>query len=451
MKKLNITFCSFPDFSGNAKALYEYMEKTYKDKMNYTWVVYNKNSVDRLKEKGINVVLMGTEEFKSYIPKTNVFFTTQGNLDGDKIKCKNAVYIELWHGIGPKPVGFAQKKPSKDDIKGYGNIGRIVDYFIVPSEFWKTIFGAVFKVEYNRVKDLGMPIVDYFKYSDGKKNLSKIINADISKYKKIIMYMPTFKQGFNHSDVKNISNNIFNFNKEYKEEILDNFLEEKNYLLCVKKHPGDVSNFNFKNYKNIISIDEDVLFSNDLSVNEILNAFDLMITDYSSIGTEFVFFDKPILYVIGDYNEYKENRGVYFDDLDFWMPGPKSTNIENLKFEIDKLLNETEYFKTERENRRKLWYGDTKDGGCDKICDLLFDNDGQLLNTVERHNSELINLKIRNEKMKKTINNDRRKIKNQKERIKYLENLEQELASIKYSRSYRFIEKIKSIFKNSTK
>ena len=451
MKKLNITFCSFPDFSGNAKALYEYMEKTYKDKMNYTWVVYNKNSVDRLKEKGINVVLMGTEEFKSYIPKTNVFFTTQGNLDGDKIKCKNAVYIELWHGIGPKPVGFAQKKPSKDDIKGYGNIGRIVDYFIVPSEFWKTIFGAVFKVEYNRVKDLGMPIVDYFKYSDGKKNLSKIINADISKYKKIIMYMPTFKQGFNHSDVKNISNNIFNFNKEYKEEILDNFLEEKNYLLCVKKHPGDVSNFNFKNYKNIISIDEDVLFSNDLSVNEILNAFDLMITDYSSIGTEFVFFDKPILYVIGDYNEYKENRGVYFDDLDFWMPGPKSTNIEDLKFEIDKLLNETEYFKTERENRRKLWYGDTKDGGCDKICDLLFDNDGQLLNTVERHNSELINLKIRNEKMKKTINNDRRKIKNQKERIKYLENLEQELASIKYSRSYRFIEKIKSIFKNSTK
>ena len=40
------------------------------------------------------------------------------------------------------------------------------------------------------------------------------------------------------------------------------------------------------------------------------------------------------------------------------------------------------------------WYGDTKDGGCDKICGLLFDNDGHLLDTVQRHNSELINLKI---------------------------------------------------------
>ena len=27
MKKLNITFCSFPDFTGNARALYEYMIK----------------------------------------------------------------------------------------------------------------------------------------------------------------------------------------------------------------------------------------------------------------------------------------------------------------------------------------------------------------------------------------------------------------------------------------
>lgn len=36
MKKLNITFCSFPDFAGNAKALYEYMIKRYEDNMNYT-------------------------------------------------------------------------------------------------------------------------------------------------------------------------------------------------------------------------------------------------------------------------------------------------------------------------------------------------------------------------------------------------------------------------------
>ena len=447
MKKLNITFCSFPDFSGNAKALYEYMVKTYKNKMNYTWIVYNKKSVDKLKTKDINAILMDTYEFKKYIPKTNVFFTTQGNLDGDKVKCKNAIYVELWHGIGPKPVGFAQKNPSKDDIKGYGNIGRIVDYFIVPSEFWKTIFGAIFKVEYNRIKDLGMPILDYFKYSDGRKNLSKLLNRDLSKYKKIIMFMPTFKQGFNHSDVEHVSNNIFNFNKEYDEELFDKFLRDNNYLLCIKKHPGDISKLNFQSYNNIISIDEEMLFEKNLSVNEVINAFDLMITDYSSIGTEFVYFDKPILYVVGDYNEYKENRGIYFDNLDFWTPGPKCMNISSLKIEIKKLLNDKEYFKDLRDKCRELWYGNTKDGGCDKICNLLFNSDGQLLDTIERHESELIKLEVEKNKQKKIIKRNKQKIKEQKERIKYLENLEQELASIKYSRSYKIVKNISKLNK----
>ena len=98
MKKLNITFCSFPDFSGNAKALYEYMNKRYKDNMNYIWIVYNEDSVKILEKKGIKAILIGTEEFKSYITTTNVFITTQGNLDGDKLKAKDSVYIELWHG-----------------------------------------------------------------------------------------------------------------------------------------------------------------------------------------------------------------------------------------------------------------------------------------------------------------------------------------------------------------
>ena len=38
--------------------------------------------------------------------------------------------------------------------------------------------------------------LDYFKNSNGRKNISKVLNIDCSKYKKIIIYMPTFKKGF---------------------------------------------------------------------------------------------------------------------------------------------------------------------------------------------------------------------------------------------------------------
>ena len=50
MKKLNITFCSFPDFTGNARALYEYMIKRYGNNMNYTWIVHEEKNFDKVKK-----------------------------------------------------------------------------------------------------------------------------------------------------------------------------------------------------------------------------------------------------------------------------------------------------------------------------------------------------------------------------------------------------------------
>ena len=58
MEKLNITFCSYPDFGGNAKALYEYMKKRYKDQMNLVWIVYNDESVMNLKLRNTFLRLM---------------------------------------------------------------------------------------------------------------------------------------------------------------------------------------------------------------------------------------------------------------------------------------------------------------------------------------------------------------------------------------------------------
>ena len=439
MKKLNITFCSFPDFAGNAKALYEYMVKTYNDNMNYTWIVYNEATVEILKKNGINAILIGTDEFKKYIPKTNVFFTTQGNLDGDKLKAKNSIYIELWHGVGPKPSGFAQENPSKDDIRGYENIGEVVDYFIVPSDFWKTIWGATFKVEYSRIKSLGMPIFDYFKSADGKYNLSKILNRDLSKYKKIIMYMPTFRKGFNHNDVLNESGNVFNIRKDYDFEKLNKYLEKKRYLLCIKPHPGEMSKFAIKESENIAIVSESKMLEHQISVNEIMNAFDLLITDYSSIGTEFLFLNRPVLFNVCDIEEYKKNRGLLFGDSDFWFPGPTFRTQKELIEETEKLLNDKNYYLNERENKKKLWFGSLKDGGCKQICCFLFENNNISTN-VKRHKSEIIELRLLEKKQKSII-------QEQTQTIKKLTESDIRLKQIEASKSWKLLEKIRKIGK----
>lgn len=441
MKKLNITFCSFPDYSGNAKALYEYMNSRYKDNMNYTWIVYDKKSVENLRKQGINSIQIGTNEFKKYIPKTDVFFTTQGNLDADKIKAKNSIYIELWHGIGPKPIGFLQKNPSEDDLLGYSNISNIVDYFVVPSDFWKVIWGAIFKVESRRILPLGLPLLDYFNNSNGKDKLSTILKIDLSQYKKVIMYMPTFKNAFNHSDVKKITSNIFNFDKKYSEKELNDFLKKNDYLLIVKKHPAEQTKLKMKSTSNIIIMDEDLLKDNLVSINEIINGFDMLITDYSSIGTEYIYLNKPILFAAGNLIEYQENRGFIFGKYDMWTPGPVCDNIEDLCSETKKLLDNSKYFENERIKAKKLWFGDRNDGGCAEICDFLFDN-YKISDNVVRVKSDFTRIVDENRKLK------RQKIEND-EKISQLgaknAQITEQLEKITNSKGWKFLEKIRSI------
>lgn len=434
MKKLNITFCSFPDYAGNAKALYEYMIKRYKDNMNYTWIVYNELTVKILKEKGINAILIGTDEFRKYIPKTNVFFTTHANLAGDKIKAKNSVYIELWHGIGPKPVGFLTENLSAKDMRWYNFLKETIDYVIVPSELWRSLMSAMFNINVQRILPLGLPLLDEIKNSNGKENLSKLLNTDVNKYNKIIMYMPTFKNGCGRkNESKYNENNILNF-YDYSDEDLIEYLKENNYLLIVKRHPSDESKYiNIEN-NYIKNIDNNMLNKLGLNVNSILNAGDLLITDYSSVGAEFSFLDKPVIYVATDLEEYTENRGIILKDYDFWTE-------KNYCFSYDELISKINLFigKKKRIKNRKELYGNLQNGGCREICDFLFE-ENKISSNVKRYKSELFELKEKND-----IQNE--VIEEQISTIKKLTESDIRLKEIENSKGWKILEKIRKLRK----
>ncbi len=432
MSRLNITFCSFPDFSGNAKALYEYMQKQYKKNMNYTWIVYNESSVKILKEKKINVILIGTDEFKKYIKTTDVFFTTHVNLSGDKEKTSDALYVELWHGIGPKPVGFLANKLSKSDRKWYNSLREVIDYIIVPTDFWKVIFSSIFNVEGDRIKSLGLPLLDEIKNSEGKKNINNILNIDIDKYKKVILYAPTFKSGCGRTLESKINpNNIMDL-KEYSDEKLNKYLENNNYLLIVKRHPSEECEYKILETDNIKNISSEMLEKNGMDINNILNAFDLLITDYSSLGIEFNFLNRPVIYLSTYINEYKDNRGIIFDDYDFWTDSIYCDCYDDLINNIDRYINKKYISKN-----RNLYYGKLTDGGCKNICDYFFE-DYKLKESVNKYKSVLLDTLNQNRVLEDTINE-------QENTIKKLTESDIELRQIKNSKGYKIVENVRKI------
>ena len=61
-KKLIVTFCSFPDYSSNAKPLYQYMKKRYKDAMRFVWIVRTDEGYKELKSQNIEVYKIYSKE-----------------------------------------------------------------------------------------------------------------------------------------------------------------------------------------------------------------------------------------------------------------------------------------------------------------------------------------------------------------------------------------------------
>ena len=177
----------------------------------------------------------------------------------------------------------------------------------------------MFNINVQRILPLGLPLLDEIKKSNGRQNLEKVLGIDIGKYKKIIMYMPTFKKGCGRKLESTYNKqNILNF-YDYSDNDLIKYLKGNNYLLVVKRHPSDEAQYAEIENDNIKNLNNNMLNKLGLNVNNILNASDLLITDYSYIGTEFSFLDKPVIYIATDLEEYKNNRGIILDDYNFWV------------------------------------------------------------------------------------------------------------------------------------
>ena len=289
------------------------------------------------------------------------------------------------------------------------------------------------------IKDMG----SFFAYSNGKENLEKVTNSKLDKYKKIIFYMPTFRKGCDREQESSLNqNNIFNL-EPYQEEKLVEFLKQNDYLLCIKKHPSEELNTVDLQNENIKIIKEEDLINNNITINEILNASDLMITDYSSLGVEYLFFNKPVIYINTDSEEYSQNRGIIFGNSDFWMVGDKVHQIDGLLSSIDSALQSDYKPSEEYLQKRQLWFGDLKDGGCENICNYFFN--GYKLNKDLVRRVDYIKLyKDRVDEVSKILDEKNEVIADRENRIKELDIF---ISNIINSKGWKFLEKIRGVKK----
>ena len=138
-------------------------------------------------------------------------------------------------------------------------------------------------------------------------------------------------------------------------------------LLILKKHRlHKMGEVNTSKLNNIIYIDDPWLDRNKVQLYEFLHETDALITDYSSIGIDYLLLDRPIGFTLDDYEMYKESRGFTVENPIEYMPGKHIYNLDDfVDFITETGKNEDPHKEKRKEITKKLHME------CDCYCQSL--------------------------------------------------------------------------------
>lgn len=279
-------------------------------------------------------------DYYKHLAKSKLIVTTQGLT---KLRRKT-IHLELWHGFATKKGGLMGRR-----MKDPANRPDIVCCY---SNFDAVLKNARLGLTIDNYVVTGAPRNDYLFAEDGHRNLEKLFRTKFNDEKKVL-FAPTFRIGYGLIEGKRSFENIFDF-ENFDVKKFHSFLDSNRVLLFIKPHPVEEKLFRAKirtfETDRIRIIDSEVLQKEKLDLYKLLNGFDLLITDYSSIYFDWLLLNKPVIFVPVDMKEYWEKRGGWLlEPYDFWAAGPKCTDQESLQREIIKCLEDPSYY----EDRRK--------------------------------------------------------------------------------------------------
>ena len=265
-------------------------------------------------------------------------------------KRKNQIHVSAWHGFPLKLIGYFDSASPNTDFMNLKVITAQSDIITATSRTCQLNMSGMLSVDPNKVKVTGFPRNDLLYTENGKENLKKLLNVDLNS--KFIFYLPTMRKGLK-DEGKQFEDNIFNYD-DYDVHALDVFLAENNAYIVAKFHFADQEYYkknNFEIPKRMILLDTSTMNEQLLTIYHIMNAFDVLITDYSSVYVDYLLLDRPIVFSCPDLEKYKKDRGFVVEDPSLLMPGTLVRNQKELinslracDFEKDKRKNMMSYF-----------------------------------------------------------------------------------------------------------
>lgn len=370
-KKNIIIFTSFPDASENSFAVFDYLTKKEKyKKYLMVWLINDYNKINKIKNNtfklysNLNTKYIKRNSFLGlyYYFRSKYIFCTHGIFSGVGLS-KGQVKVNLWHGMPLKRIGLLDNK-KKEEI-------ATSNYMVATSNIFVDLLAKAFGMGRNNILNIGQPRNDLLFKTD---NSLRKIGIDKEQYNKVFLWMPTYRVsiiGDIRTDGKIKGHGLPLLTKE---EIikLNNLLYNTKCLFVIKLHPMDeITAKYFKNLSNMIFIDDEILIDSNVQLYSLIGESDVLLTDYSSVYIDYLILNRPIGFIIDDFEEYKNSRGFVFDKPDDWMPGEKIRTFEELKKFILDIKNGIDKYREIRKEVNKKVNKFKDDKSSERLIEFL--------------------------------------------------------------------------------
>lgn len=355
-----ILFNSYPAYSDNARALYDYIQKSRSDiltKYKVFWCQSPEdkipadlgriNFIDKKSLKGICMFLRA-----KYVVSTHAYFP-------DARAGHGQIQLNMWHGCGFKRITDADKR-------------YVGNYTVALSDVYRKIQSEDLLIDTDRVYVTGYPRNDLFFIPS---TAIEDLGIDKSKYHRIYLWMPTYRKGNEGHTATDGDPNSFGFSTMSTDDLnlLNQTLDENDSFLIVKPHPMDSANFEKANScSNIICVKNEELNAKGINLYQLMAQCDCLISDYSSCIVDYSILDKPIVIACSDTKEYKANRGFVFSPVEKYFPGPVVSNFTEFTNYIKDPDPIDEKYRSHREKLSNMFHKYKDGNSAERICNIFW-------------------------------------------------------------------------------
>lgn len=319
-------------YTGNSRYLFEYLSR--QSSLRPVWITSSPAVWQHLRDLGLRVEYhRSLRGLCCYLRARAVIGsgTTHPNFLGAAVGTR-AVKLCLHHGAGPRSTNAgidpAERHRTGSRMPTASEIIQLLhewDYVNFPSPFAETMIG---KLQYLLPKQkriqLGYPRCDplFDRASCEQRRVAKTLLRRLlpmSAAERVWLYAPTWR----------IDNTGLSFPLArlpgFSLQAFDRWLAEQGAYLVVSVHPLVQTQELFHGCEHIAYLPQDPL----LDINEVLPEIDILLTDYSSVMTDFALMDRPIVLVMPDYQNFLLERGL-LEDIRLHPPGQDVTTYDAL-------------------------------------------------------------------------------------------------------------------------